>query len=282
MKEFTLERGGRTGRRVSGKGVKEARSTMTDKPKKQNHQVPETKTPQQQKPPPQLRVAATPPVPATSQDALNAHLAEWGGSGGRLFAFNGQTGIHRTLDDDVEVPDGTEFVALLGETQKGFIKFNDGGPPDVCMVRIDQLAKSIKRDDLGDNDKSQWPDWDGEPKDPWIEQFVIPMTRNDAGGELYALVARGVVAMNSVANLLGRWRFHPKRLQGLNPVIRIKNSTYWSKRFAGYRPKPEYAMVDWVLKDGMPSSPAPSLVPPSSPPSLAQELNDEIPDFSKK
>jgi hypothetical protein len=53
--------------------------------------------------PKQLTVAAT-PVPATSEEALERHLAEWGGSPGRLFAFNGNTGIHRTLDDDVEVP----------------------------------------------------------------------------------------------------------------------------------------------------------------------------------
>jgi hypothetical protein len=96
-----------------------------------------------------------PQPPATSVAALERHLAEWGGSGGRMFQFNGSTGIYRTLDDGVEVPVGTRFAALLHETRKGFIKFNgDGVPPDTHMVRIDEDA-DIERDTLGDNDQSK-------------------------------------------------------------------------------------------------------------------------------
>jgi len=97
---------------------------MSKKSNIPTHQIPKTQQPQQQ----QLTVATT-PMPATSEEALERHLAEWGGSPGRLFAFNGSTGIHRTLDDDVEVPGGTEFVMFLHETQKGFIKFNGPGEP---------------------------------------------------------------------------------------------------------------------------------------------------------
>ena len=71
---------------------------MSKKSNNPTHQIPKTQ-PQQQ----QLTVSTT-LVPATSEEALEQHLAEWGGSPGRLFAFNGSTGIHRTLDDDVEVP----------------------------------------------------------------------------------------------------------------------------------------------------------------------------------
>ena len=218
-----------------------------------------------------LTTVSAPQLPTTSDEAIDRHLAEWGGSGGRVFAFNGSTGIFRTVDDGVEVPVGTKFVALLHETRKGYIKFNGQGvPPDVRMVRIDENAKVPERDELGDNDQSQWPiGLSGEPEDPWKPQFAIPMTRHDSGGELYVYVARGIVAMNSAGDLLGRWRYHPKRKVGLVPVIHIESGTYPSKRYGGRKPKPLLVIDGWVTKTGEPPPEIKQL-------SLKDELNDSI------
>jgi hypothetical protein len=247
---------------------------MSKKPKPPNQPIKEQPIMETKK----ELMTTTAPVPTTSEEALDQHLAEWGGAGGRLFSFNGSTGIHRTLDDDVEVPDGTQFIAYLFQTQRGFIKFNADGPPDTVMVQIDATAKTVERSDLGDNDESLWPPGTMNGKaheDPWKEQFAVPMARNDAGGELYVLVARGSVAMNSVSALLGRWRLHPKRQEGLVPIIQIKNSTYFNKRFNENKPKPEYWIVGWVTRSG---APAPSATAPKQieKPSLSEELNDEV------
>jgi hypothetical protein len=147
-----------------------------------------------------LTASAEPSVPVaiTSDEALNRHLAEWCGSGGRFIAFNGSSGIHRTLDDAVEVPPETEFVALLHETQKGFIRFNEGAPPEVRMVSIRADAEVPRREELGDLDQRTWPyGLDGNRQDPWKEQIAFPLARRDAGGELFVYVARGPVALNS-------------------------------------------------------------------------------------
>ena len=218
----------------------------------------ESETEERQPKKQQLAARAAPAVPVTitSDEALDRHLSEWGGSGGRLIAFNGSSGIHRTLDDSVEVPSGTDFVAFLHETQKGYIKFNDDAPPDVCMVAINQDAEVPQRKELGDLDQSKWPrGLDGNKRDPWKEQIAIPLARCDAGGELFVYVARGAVALNSVADLLGRWRRHPKRQAGLIPVIRLENGTYPSKKFGGFKPKPLLLIIDWVTKDGSPPPP---------------------------
>jgi hypothetical protein len=210
------------------------------------------------------------PITSTREEALERHLSEWGGSGGRLIAFNGSTGIHRTLDDGVEVPSGTEFVAFLHETRRGYIKFKEGAPPDVRMVGISEDAEVSPRKELGDLDQSKWPrGLDGNPEDPWKEQIVISLARRDAGGELFVYVARGSVALNSVADLLGRWRRHPKRRAGLIPVLRLENGTYPSKKFGGLKPKPLLSIIGWVTKDGSP-------LPP--PPPLSAEMNDSL-DF---
>jgi hypothetical protein len=213
------------------------------------------------------------PAPATtaSGEALHRHLSEWGGGSGRLIAFNGSTGIHRTLDDGVEVPPGTEYVAFLHKTQKGFIKFNEGAPPAIRMVSISADADVPGRGELGDLDQSQWPcGLDRQKQDPWKEQIAFPLGRRDAGGELFVYVARGSVALNAVADLLGRWRHHPKRQAGLIPVIRLESGTYPSKKFGGFKPKPLFVIVGWVTKHGNP--------PPPPPPPLSTEMNDSL-DF---
>jgi hypothetical protein len=218
-------------------------------------------------------------VPATSinalerDHALERHLSEWGGGGGRMFAFNGQTGIFRTTDDDVEIKTGTRFIAFLHETRKGFIRFNGAGmAPDVKMVRIDEDA-DIEREDLGDLDKSKWPlNMSGtEQEDPWKPQMAIPMALYDSGSELYIYIARGVVQMNAAGDLLGRWRWHPKRQLGLVPVIKIESGTYPSRKYGGRKPKPMLVIDGWVTRSGEQPTPVQAIAP-----SLAEELNDKI------
>jgi hypothetical protein len=243
----------------------------TSKPVKAENSKSETpvKPPQQQQN--VLTVKAPQRPPATVDEAMDRHLAEWSGAGGRIIAFNGSTGIHRTIDDDAEVPSGSKFVALLHLTERGFIRFfGDGTKPDVRMVRIDDIANSVMREDLGDLDPAQWPfGMNNEREDPWKAQFAIPMQRHDAAAELFGYVARGVVAMNSVSDLLGRWRHHPKRKAGFIPVIRVENGTYFSKRFNGRKPKPILAIDGWVTLTGEPAPELPKLT-------VSEELNDKI------
>ena len=75
------------------------------------------------------------------------------------------------------------------------------------------------------------------------------------------------IALNAVADLLGRYRRHPKRQAGLIPVIRLESGTYPSKKFGGFKPKPLFVVVGWVTKDGNPP-----------PPPLSTEMNDSL-DF---
>jgi hypothetical protein len=238
--------------------------------KPKNHQI---QSPEKKPPETTAVVVTAPSRPLTSDNALDRHLAEWSSGGLRLIAFNGSTGIHRTLDDKVEVADGTQFVALLNQTRKGYIKFNSGAPPSICMVGIEEEAELPERDTLGDNDKTKWPlDMNGQQTDPWKPQIAFPMSRYDAGAALFLYVARGPVAMNSVSGLLGEFRYHPKRLAGLLPVIKVKNGTYWSKKHNCNRPKPVYEIALWVTKTGE--------VPPSAEVTKAIEqalpFNDEI------
>jgi hypothetical protein len=244
------------------------------------------KAQQQQQPPAQQQqqlvpVTPAPPPTAANPAALERHLADWSGPVGRLIAFNGSTGLHRTLDDDVEVLAGSKFIACLDQAAKGYIRFNDGAPPTLAMVRIGEDADIPEREALGDTDPRQWPTstLNGQPDDPWKLQIVFPLVSCDVSGEIYAYVARGPVALNAAGDLLGRFRFHPKRHKGLLPVVEINSGTYVSKKF-GPRPKPVLKITDWVQPDGSPApsnAPPPSQLPPKSGGGTA-DFNDSLPD----
>jgi hypothetical protein len=194
-----------------------------------------------------------PPVRVMSEAALERHLANLSSSPllGTMFSFNGQTGIYHVIGDGTEVPVPAEFIGLLDLTRHGWIKFNEGEPPTIDDVGLSEDADLKAREELGDTDPSVWPiGLNGEQRDPWQEQFVVPLLDRGAGGEIFALVARGVVAMGSVRKLLGQWRWNPRRKDGLRPIVKVESGTYYSKRFNGNRPKPKLTIVDWVNHDG--------------------------------
>jgi hypothetical protein len=218
--------------------------------------------------------AAKPATPAPAlppnPEAVERHLAEWAGPGGRLLAFNGSTGVHRLLDDDTEVSPGQLFRAYLLEYRRGYIRFNPDTPPTVVMVGLGEKADLPARESLSDPDPRDWPisELTNQPDDPWKLQATFPIISCDGADELFIYVARGVVALNAVDGLLGRWRHHPKRKQGFVPIIQINNSTYYSKKFGCDRPKPEFRITGWVAED------AP---PPEAPAQIAAPFNDEVP-----
>jgi hypothetical protein len=205
---------------------------------------------------------------------LERNLADWSSSPLQMFTFDGNTGEYKMLDGSGPMPAGAKFIAVLDETQKGWIKFDrDGGPPVTHMVRIAEETMLKEREELGDCDPAQWPiGLSGHPEDPWQLQYVVPLqSPDDGGGEPFALVARSKTAMNAVGNLLGRWRWHHKRKLGGYPVIEIKAGTYHNKKFNVTKPKPIFQMTgEWVNRDGAPLT-------PTQQPKLSDEMNDDVP-----
>jgi hypothetical protein len=229
---------------------------------------------------PQLPVpaaAAVPPAPV-SAEAVERHLAAWGGGTPRRIAFNGSSGIFRTLDDDVEVPSGTQFIGGLSYTRRGFVKFNgDGEPPTLVMVSLGEDADLPRRETLGDNDPQQWPisTLTGQAADPWQEQICIPLISRGADGEVYECIARGVVALRSAGSLLDRYKWAPQRHAGLLPLVELVSSTYKSPMF-GVRPKPLFKIAGWVKPDGSSPTPPAGRLPPKGGDGSAG-FNDELP-----
>jgi hypothetical protein len=218
--------------------------------------------------PPQAIVPVTPaPI---SEAALERNLAEEAGPGGRLCAHNLQEGHLRTLDDNNVIQEPWRVTAHLTQYRRGFIMFGDERPT-VWDRGIMEDAAPFQRDELPHRDPSLWPisDFTGKPDDPVKSQVTFPVVTCDDAAAVFVYVARGPVAENAARSLLGAWRYHPKRKQGLIPIVEISTGTYYSKRFKADRPKPVFKIVDWTTPDGVTPAPAPL--------TLADQMSDEIP-----
>jgi hypothetical protein len=127
------------------------------------------------------------------------------------------------VGDDV-VPEGTEYVAYIDEVARGYVKFEDKTVIDRKIVKV-RDGKAPKRSELGDDDPSQWEIGpDGKPRDPWVLQWLLPMSPVDAEGDLTVFCAYskgGISAVGSLCRVYGR-----SERNGLLPIVALKCAGY--------------------------------------------------------
>ena len=156
---------------------------------------------------------------------------------GRMIKFNGKDGKFITTDDDQEVPEALEFIALCAETLVGWVKFNGvGEPPDRMMGLLYDGFVMPPKESLPDRDESQWEEGlDGKPADPWQHHQYLVL-QNTASQELFTFVTSSQTGRRAVGNLLR----HFNRTQRTNPdelpVVRLRTGGFQHKD----------PRVDWV------------------------------------
>jgi hypothetical protein len=201
---------------------------------------------------------------AVSAEALERNLAALGSVPLTPIQFDGNEGVYKTPDGPL--PAGSLFVAIVPQTRVGFIRFRGSGEaPDVEMRCLSEAGELLSRDDLpGGHDEALGPD--GQSREAWQEQIVIPLLTADETQDMFSFTARNKVSLIAVQNLLGRFRFHPKVREGALPIIQLNVATYLNKKFGAKKPKPVLQLFGWTGADG------------KSPPPAAEKppFNDEI------
>jgi hypothetical protein len=201
-----------------------------------------------------------PALPAVQYDNpwLEA-AAEAGSEFGKILKFNkGEWPIGEDT-----VPEGTEYIAYVDELARAWIKFEDGTVADRRVVKV-RDGKLPPRAQLGDNDKSKWEIGDdGERRDPWVLQWLLPMSRVDAEGDftVFATSSKGGIgAIGLLCKVYGR---SPRN--GLLPIVALKSASYKHPQY-GKVLKPYLPIVG---QHGTPT-------PPAQPASDAADFNNPI------
>jgi hypothetical protein len=80
-------------------------------------------------------------------------------------------------DNEEEIPEDADFLALCDETVVGWVKFNGPGePPERDMGLLYDGFTMPMRESLGDLDEEKWEKGlDGAPQDPWQHHMYLPL-----------------------------------------------------------------------------------------------------------
>jgi hypothetical protein len=189
------------------------------------------------------------PATTTQIDALaaiNDFLAEADPQNmiGKLLKFS--KGEFLKGQDAEVIPEGTLYTVACDMALSGFIRWHDGKPAEHKLVRIATGAPLYRREELGHDDKDQWPtDAKGEPRDPWQATIYVPIMDHD--GELATFTTSSGSGLKSVHRLLRRYVTHVARHPDVYPLIKLKKS-FWvhSDKAIGKVFYPDFEPAGWV------------------------------------
>jgi len=180
--------------------------------------------------------------------------AEAGNEFGKLLKFNKGEWL---IGEDT-VSEGTEYIAFIDEVARGWIKFEDGSVTDRQIVKV-RDGKPLPRETLGDDDPSQWEVGDdGKPRDPYVFQWLLPMSPAEAERDLtgYATASKGGIgAIGLLCKVYGR-----SQRNGLLPIVALKTTSYKHPVY-GKVLKPDLPIVGWHGTPSAPQAPSNSAPP---------------------
>jgi hypothetical protein len=195
---------------------------------------------------------------ATENDNPWLEIAKENGNRlGKLLKFD--KGLWEIGDD--EVPEGTEYIVLMHQLAREWVKFEDNSPTERLRFPVANRVPPPPREELSDNDSSQWEiGGDGNPRDPWTLQWQLPMVTR-ALGDLVVFITSSKGGNNCIADLCGIYGSSPRN--GLLPIVALKTRSYKHKTY-GKILTPELPIVGWDSGYAPPSaapsaSPSPSL-----------------------
>ena len=205
----------------------------------------------------------------TPQTAVSAYLDEIAPASivGRMIKFD-KNGKFVTHDDDEEIGEDVDFIALCDQTLIGYIKFNDEAPPDRHMGLLYDGFMMPDRASLSDTDPARWEmGLDGKPQDPWTHQVYLVLQKGDTA-ELFTFVTSSRTGRRAVGNLLRHYDRMTRSNSNEYPVVKLKKSGFQHRdERVGWVATPCFVVCGRAPKD--------STAKPDT--SMKAILDDEVP-----
>jgi hypothetical protein len=195
------------------------------------------------------------PIPTTTPAQLTA-LERYGRSAGDLYGdllkFSGKVGTWTAGAQGIEIPVGTQLIAIIPEMLAGYVKWSEGELVEQALEPVtNSYDPRALRTSLGDTDESKWPRGDdGRAEDPWREAAYLPMKNPKTGAEFtYSTSSLGGV--RAIKKLAGTYawqlRAAPETTANHLPVVELGARSYkHTDRKRGTIYNPVLTGVDWV------------------------------------
>ncbi len=187
---------------------------------------------------------------------------------GRIIKFS-KEGTYVVADDDSEISEDQDFVALCDEVLVGWIKFNgEGEAPDRIQGLLYDGFDMPPRETLGDMDQTQWAEGlSGAPDDPWKHQMCLPLQQVDTK-EMFCFVTTSMTGRRAVGQLLRHYDRLRRSGSDEVPVVRLRTGGFKHKDSrVGFVKTPLFVVFGKTPRD--------NAAKPDT--SMAAILNDAIP-----
>ena len=114
------------------------------------------------------------------------------------------TYISKVKMEDQDVT-GNSFLAVIDRCEAVWIVFLDGTVKE--LVRVNMMDEEFRRKPQGYDDRDKWDKWEkgkiaGEPKDPLMLQYELPLITTDFDGRIIVFKASTKLAKEAVKRLL--------------------------------------------------------------------------------
>src|SRR6516162_2586098 len=192
--------------------------------------------------------------------------------------------------DGEELPTDLELVAA--NVNRVVQKWSDGQPVETIILQPHQKFPDVEEM----NEKVPKKEWvegpDGQPRGPWQAQHILYLL-DPKTMDKFTFPTGTVGGRIGIRELVDKTTWM-RRLRGPNVyAVVLLSDTFMNTKWGG-RQRPHFKIVRWVSL-GSESGQVEALPPPPSPqtqsdlplnevkePSLAEEMNDEIPDFGNE
>jgi hypothetical protein len=182
-------------------------------------------------------LTAGPPSPANNPYLKAA--SEIGDSGKLLKFVKGKWEIGETT-----MPEETEFAADVKNLLRGWVRFNSGKVTEHRLGKVADGFELPSRQSLPDSDPAAWieKDTNGNPRDPWVAQWYLPLMDIETGDILTFVTGSrgGEIAIGKLLRAFGN-----KPDDGRMPIVALRTETYKHSKY-GRIDTPILAVVGWA------------------------------------
>jgi hypothetical protein len=138
---------------------------------------------------------------------------------------------------DEPVALGTEFVALMVDVARNWVRFEDGKLTHSLLYKLADGFEPCKREELGDPASN----WKSE-RDPWTLQWLVPLQSIETEGAVAIFTTDSVGGTQAVKALIKEYA--PRRSTGSLPIVALKTRSYTNDY--GLQHVPIFAVVGWT------------------------------------
>jgi hypothetical protein len=153
--------------------------------------------------------------------------------------------------------DNVKLVSQMPTLRVGWVRYDCSFPVKSIMGKVSENFQPPAREDLGDDDKSLWPEVNGQPSDPWHATEDIVLYDPDRGNNILLVIDNDahnhvdfgeegyLCETESLGILCQIYAAHARRVPDELPLIELTSRLAFTHPISGDIFIPQIDVVDW-------------------------------------